>query len=737
MVAIVGSLATRLTVDDGILVSGLGRAGGSLQRFERQSNTTLGKVDAKFTALGRTVTALGTSLIGIFAGSQMLRGATTLIDTSTRIENSLKVAGLAGAELTRVYDELYQSAQRNAVPLENLAQLYSRVSLVQKELGASTEEMLRFTDNVALALRVAGTDAQSASGALLQLSQAMGSGIVRAEEFNSILEGALPIAQAAAAGLEEAGGSVAKLRALVVDGKVSSEAFFRAFEAGASILEEKVANAEMTISQGFVRLMNVLVDLAGKFDDATGTSVSFANVLDQVATSLSKLEGSRILQWLGGLNRLLESSGFLQLESSLREIEAILGFLDGAAGAVADAFDGAAGSIEQALAWALGFEHAADAPVPLRNNIEALAASLVDGETDADELRAALTELGAAPVNMAIQIADIMALAEAARIARGEVNALNSGPAADGIALQRDEHSLLRGLNRLAAKPVSLADYPIVGGTNSGSGGGRRSVISDAEREKKAIDDLVYSLETERLAIGMSATEQRVINELRRLGISETDAQGAAIAQMIRTVEAESGAFERMQDVLETSIGLAQDFASTLVQGFTSGKDATEVLRDAVADLLAKLAEMAMNQAITGLFGAFFGGGIGGNSLGAGWGIAGGFGRRGIFGIPGMATGGTVLQGGLSWVGENGPELLNLPTGARVLPNGPSMALAANSNSRGGDLHLQINGSGLSEQQLARAIAEGIREYDAALAPKVEAKFRTMQNDPRAADGGW
>ncbi|MGR6730310.1 tape measure protein, partial [Aeromonas veronii] len=78
-------------------------------------------------------------------------------------------------------------------------------------------QLINFTDKVALALRVAGTDSQTASGALLQLSQALGSGTVRAEEFNSVQEGALPILQAVAAGFKEAGGSVSKLRQLVLE----------------------------------------------------------------------------------------------------------------------------------------------------------------------------------------------------------------------------------------------------------------------------------------------------------------------------------------------------------------------------------------------------------------------------------------------------------------------------------------------------------------------------------------
>src|SRR5690606_29474164 len=106
---------------------------------------------------------------------------------------------------------------------------------------------------------------------------------VRAEEYNSINEGARPILQAVAAGLKEAGGDVARLRQLVMDGKVSSEAFFRAFEAGSSILTDKVANAELTVSQQFIRLMNVLTDTAGKFNDATGAGDAMGSAIAGLA----------------------------------------------------------------------------------------------------------------------------------------------------------------------------------------------------------------------------------------------------------------------------------------------------------------------------------------------------------------------------------------------------------------------------------------------------------------------
>lgn len=237
------------------------------------------------TSARRTSDSINRSLagaFGAFAGTQLIRGSVQLIDAATAIGNSLRVAGLEGEELTKVYDRLFASAQQNAAPIQSLAQLYGRVAIVQNELGASTEELLNLTDTVAKALRVAGTDAQSASGALLQLSQAMGSGVVRAEEFNSILEGALPLAQAAAAGLEEAGGSVAKFRQLVVEGKISSEVFFRAIEAGAHILDDRLAGAELTVSQAFVRLQNILIDTAGEMNEGSRISGVLASGLDDL-----------------------------------------------------------------------------------------------------------------------------------------------------------------------------------------------------------------------------------------------------------------------------------------------------------------------------------------------------------------------------------------------------------------------------------------------------------------------
>jgi tape measure domain-containing protein len=299
----------------------------ALQRMQSDTNTSTRAVERRFDDMSkrsqRSVERLSAGIKGSlraglagFAAGVSVDGAQRLIDTATRIQNALKTAGLEGEQLTKVYDKLFASAQKNSVPIESMVELYSRLSLAQKELGVDTDQLLSFTDKIGQALRVSGKSASEASGALLQLSQALGGGIVRAEEFNSVLEGAPAIVQAVAAGLTEAGGSVSKLRSLVNDGKVSSQAFFKAFEAGAATLGDKLANSEQTISSSFVRLQNVLVDVATRFDDSTDASRHLSNFLNgpltdaitEIGNLFTGLGEGPIADFIGWVNKAVEAT---------------------------------------------------------------------------------------------------------------------------------------------------------------------------------------------------------------------------------------------------------------------------------------------------------------------------------------------------------------------------------------------------------------------------------------------
>lgn len=253
------------------------------KQLEDRASAMEKSVGASFGALGKRVAG---AFAGIAVGSA-LNDIRKTADEYAKIVNTLKVAGVSDAQRGNILDALMKSAQDNAVPLEALASLYGRVSQAQTTLNTSSGELLKFTDLVSQALRVGGTSATEAQGALLQLGQALSAGKVSSEEYNSMLEGAYPLLQAVAAGLKEAGGDVAKLTQLVKSGQVSSEAFYRAGLAGAQVLQDKLAGAVTTTEQATQRLKNEFTLAVGKFDEAVGLTPALVKGLDGVASSMA------------------------------------------------------------------------------------------------------------------------------------------------------------------------------------------------------------------------------------------------------------------------------------------------------------------------------------------------------------------------------------------------------------------------------------------------------------------
>jgi tape measure domain-containing protein len=238
---------------------------------------------------------LAPALAAAFAGNAAIGAA----DTYKRFTNQLQVAGLEGAKLAEVQNHLYDAALKNGAALEPLGQLYGRVSQSAKELGVSQTGILKITDAVAAAVRVSGGSAEQASGALLQLSQALAAGTVRAEEFNSINEGLLPLLQAAAGASEKYGGSVAKMRADVLKGGLSSAEFAKLIQEGLGSLETKAAKASLTVEQAMQNVQTALIKGISTVDQTYGATTRLTGALTWLSQNLDILGKSLIV--LGGV----------------------------------------------------------------------------------------------------------------------------------------------------------------------------------------------------------------------------------------------------------------------------------------------------------------------------------------------------------------------------------------------------------------------------------------------------
>lgn len=266
-----------------------------------QFNRGMARATVEASKLDRALTRVGTAsrglegaflggargLAGPLVGALGARAVIGYADAWKRAENQLRVANVPAGDLADTMQRLFDIAQGAGADLGSTVTLFGRLSQSARELGANQEDLFRFTKGVGDALKIAGTSAEQAQGALLQLSQALGSSVVRAEEFNSINEGARPILQAVANGIAEAGGSVSRLRELVLAGKITNQEFFRGFLVGSQGLAEQADKTATTVGQSLTKLRNAFEKFAATVDKTFDFTGSLAKGLTELADVLS------------------------------------------------------------------------------------------------------------------------------------------------------------------------------------------------------------------------------------------------------------------------------------------------------------------------------------------------------------------------------------------------------------------------------------------------------------------
>lgn len=291
--AVADKVTVELEARTGQYEANVKRAGATFDRALNQNARTAEIAERRIRASQDSIRSGLTAVAGVIAATAVTGQIVRIADEYTTLQNRLRSAGLEGQALADVQDRLYAGANRNGVAINDLAQLYSRVSISSGELGANQEELLRFTDGVAASLRVQGVSAQQAAGPLLQLGQSLGSTVVRAEEFNSLIEGTPVLVQAAARGM---GISVSELREKILEGEVTNRAYFAAFLKGFPEVEAQAQKSTQTVSQALTVLNNELGRYVGQTDESlsatqrlAGGIVGLANNLDVIIPAVTVL----------------------------------------------------------------------------------------------------------------------------------------------------------------------------------------------------------------------------------------------------------------------------------------------------------------------------------------------------------------------------------------------------------------------------------------------------------------
>lgn len=243
------------------------------------SNNLLGVMQG---TMGRLVGPLAA-----FAGiSFSIHSYIAMSDQLKTIEGQIKNVVKSGKETKRVEEEIYAMAGRSRQSYAESANLFTSVARNASELGKSTDDILKFTEDVSNAMLLGGGSAASQQAALVQLGQALGSGTLRGDELNSIMEQAPKLAETIAKGM---GTTIGSLRKLGSEGKLTAKDVFDAVRKQSDSLKKDLGNMPWTVAQASSRIRDSVAQLFFSIENKFGFGDKVARVIATIADQVDKL----------------------------------------------------------------------------------------------------------------------------------------------------------------------------------------------------------------------------------------------------------------------------------------------------------------------------------------------------------------------------------------------------------------------------------------------------------------
>ena len=229
-------------------------------------------------------------LIGTVLGGQLLGGTlgdlSRTADAYANIAARVRQAAGEGDAFRESFEGIFQVAQRTSTSLESTGQLFANIARAGKDMGVSQREALALTETINQAVQVSGASAASSDAALQQLLQALQSGVLRGEEFNSVMEQAPRLALALADGL---GVTTGELRKQAEAGALSSQVVIQALQGQASVIAGEFEQLPPTVGRALTNLGTAWTQYVGEVDKANGISAAAAGAIQTLAGNLDTL----------------------------------------------------------------------------------------------------------------------------------------------------------------------------------------------------------------------------------------------------------------------------------------------------------------------------------------------------------------------------------------------------------------------------------------------------------------
>ncbi|WP_180052058.1 tape measure protein [Acinetobacter sp. YH12099] len=292
----------------------VGRANTQLKETDSAATSAKKGLDGAKFAVNALVGAM--AALGVGLG---LRELAEAADAYTGLSARIQIATKDGGNFESAMAGVHQVALATNSSLQATGDLFTRIDAVGKEMGMTQQQALDLTKTVTQAIQIGGGSAQASEAAITQFIQAMQGGVLRGEEFNSIMENGYGLAEALAKGL---GVTTGELRKMAENGELTSERVAKALQSQAAQVQSTYDQFPTTIGNALQRIQTSWQILIGTMDQANGASATVAEWLVVIADNMGIVEaliddlGDGFI-WVGDQLKKIDPSVWVSLKDAL------------------------------------------------------------------------------------------------------------------------------------------------------------------------------------------------------------------------------------------------------------------------------------------------------------------------------------------------------------------------------------------------------------------------------------
>jgi tape measure domain-containing protein len=292
--AAIGNLAVDLTMNTASFSRGAKVAQTQLSGVQKSFATASKSIEGAQARITQSMKGIAASL-GVLGVGAAGRTFLSLADQSKQMTASLKLATAQVGNFAQAQKDVARLAGETRSGLVETAALYGNFLRNAQDLGINQTEAARATETFSKAMKISGATATDASQGTRQFVQALQSGVLRGDEFNSIMENSPRLARLLSESLDVPIGS---LRKMAEEGELTSDKLVKAltdrkFTTG---IDEEFRQMPVTFSEAMQQINNAAITTFGEFDRGGDFSTMLSNFVVDGSKGFADL-GARALEF--------------------------------------------------------------------------------------------------------------------------------------------------------------------------------------------------------------------------------------------------------------------------------------------------------------------------------------------------------------------------------------------------------------------------------------------------------